>query len=98
MGAIVHHSGSCRVASFRQLLDWMWEEEEGLAEDDERGLLILYQPASLLRIDVHPVRIEWKIQIPNIHKCWIASLIAQTRIASVRRTDGENRTAWFGEG
>src|SRR5438876_12263490 len=98
MRAIVDYPRSCCVAGFCELLDWMWEEEEGLTEDYERGLLILYQPASLLRINVHAFRIEWKIQIPNIHECWISSLIAQPWIASIRGTNGENRTAWFGEG
>src|SRR2546428_300567 len=54
-------------------------------------------PVSIVYIDVHPFRIEWKVQISNIHKCWISSLIAQPWIASIRGTDRENGTPRLSE-
>src|SRR5439155_24476467 len=90
VSTIIDDPRPCRVASFCQFLDRMREQKKRLTKDDERGLFILDQPASLVYIDVHPFRIEWKVQISNIHKCWISSLIAQPWIASIRGTDREN--------
>src|SRR5438445_10312998 len=75
----------------------MREEKKRLTRDDKRGLFSLDQPASLVYIDVHPFRIEWKVQISNIHKCWISSLIAQPWIASIHGTDRENGTPRLSE-
>src|SRR5438445_12940220 len=75
----------------------MREEKKRLTRDDKRGLFSLDQPASLVYIDVHPFRIEWKVQISNIHKCWISSLIAQPWIASIHATDRENGTPRLSE-
>src|SRR5947209_9833015 len=75
----------------------MREQKKRLTKDDERGLFILDQPASLVYIDIHPFRIEWKVQISNIHKCWISSLIAQPWIASIHGTDRENGTPRLSE-
>ena len=57
--------GTYGLAGVNKILHWMRKQREGVAEDCEARLLVLYQDPCLLNVNVHAAGVKWEVEVPE---------------------------------